>query len=826
MEGIAELFHEVLNGSTEQMTYAAATLQSLEEDPQYVPNLVNIINTAEYDDNIRLSAAIQYKNRVLNGAPPYLDFEQLNTLIVTSPPLVQLQLQFVLSLFIEDIILQGQIETLLETITRFIQGDAYHALVAILILRCMVKLEGKYKENAMIINQGLVSIQDIFSQLADLVGQNVDSVDCSLFIHLTLLTASKFMVQNGEMPGIEQWIFIIQRILQSPSSQTYPYLDKDAIKLAHSFFKVLSPETSANLMMLIANHVIQGVSIKTSVFSFKYIHLALTTDSLWPYIEEHQLDLVGSLFFKVYVLSQQNLIDINDDLHNFISNTLVITEASSALSFAVQKHFSLAQLAIQIVLCELASYEESGDVTTAFGALEFASVVLTRTPSQFTMQSVDLIIRSVKNLLPTDNYILLAGFFLFISVVHYEYINDERIFLMCFEQILLGLHPLTQYHAAHAAANLIPKFQNTQKKDELITYFGQNITNILSIVLSNSQYLATDRSVITIRVLFDFFIEQVVPLAFDYVNELFTFFNQLMQDVGVKDNSITTCVISIKKVCKLIRDESEDSIAFFASALEEAENLICSVQPSNYIEDILDLITCFVNYTTQVGEPFLKVPQVLAMVVEKSGNEYISPVQVVNIFKIFAMKCSNYLISDGLFEPMIQIANYYLASMPEYEDTDYTEEEEAVITLFQIIFVLLKDSEPVKNIAPQFIDIINTMNPETINAIIAALATTAPALTFQNEANFRAWSNLTSPEALLCAAISMFNEWDTLPEYITSIKVDINQLIMKNIEILNEKLKEPEIQHQKFEALMEEHEKFCIFDPNQLINYFLSSDFE
>ncbi|OHS95472.1 hypothetical protein TRFO_38424 [Tritrichomonas foetus] len=800
MERIAAILQKTYAGTPDEMYQANDYLTSESRDnPEYVLCLLQIISNSEFDENLRLAASIQLKIQVKRGATLPLDFNGICTMIVGTPLRVQLQLQSILFLFIQKFVENArtnipsndpneEINILLNTCAQFIQTNAESALVSVLILRCIIKLRQSYEY----LSTFMIAIGQFFIPISHLVASNLNEADARLFIHISLHAASKY-AQNYQLPAIEMWVDIITQIIHQESYEIHPFLDKDAIKLAFMLYDSLPPHVNAALLMSIATHSIKGSAYQTTALSFMFLRPALQSEEIWPTIENRQFDLVGGLFFRTFILSEQDLIDVDNDLYNFISNTQITAcdfrtprnGAVTAFSAAVAKHPTLAHCAVQIVLCELDYFRESGDIGRAFGALQFGAFAIQKVNKDFAQKTAQMIYASAVQMLPINNFVYTAAFFQFIGV-RADAFNDIQILFKCFEQIIIGQHDLVLYFASYAAANLLSNFHKdaVQIQEQL----GASIQPLLSNVLRICKDYSTDQSAATIRHFTDFFADSIAPVATDYINELFNIFMQYASEPHTARISITSSQVPISKICQVIKEQRPDvPPGFFTDALLRIEQIALQIN-SESLEEVLELMASFADNLNEISEPFLNAPNVLLQILQRVDNdpEVIAeqnephPSSFIKVIKTLIRKSPEAVTSPQMFQPIVEMCKNFLLKF----NSDNSDVENAV-PLFQMVFINLKDFQPVIEIAPFFIQALDQISTTFLADVVAAFVTFNPILTLHNERNFESWMNSHSA-VFLTGALSVMHKWQQLPAEITQQKEIIDKKIAENLMILQE----------------------------------------
>ncbi|KAK8899294.1 hypothetical protein M9Y10_001607 [Tritrichomonas musculus] len=858
---IIQILQKTITGTPEEIDQISYFLKQQQGNPEYISCLLQIISNAELEEILRLAAAIQLKLQVQNNFELPLDFTAICTLIVNSPIRVQLQLQVILYDFVQKRVDLGQIEQVISACAEFIQTDSNHALVSVLILRYLIK-------NYHFEPEHITFIEQFFQPISTLILSDLESEDISqfsLFIHTSLLTASKYLnikkssplpaiekssplpeiVKSSPLPAIENWVEIITRIINQPAYQCRPLLDKDAIKLACELFKYLHPQVNASLLLSIATHSINGASFETTAMSFKYLNPALRSNEIWPMIEQHQFDLVGGLYFRTFTLSQEDLNDINDNLLSFITTTQVSAfdertprnGAAKSFSDAVYNHPTLAECAVRIVLCELESFRESGDIGRAYGALQFAGFALQKAPEQFAQKTAHIIYDTALSMLQINNFIYTAGFFQFIGLKPGAF-NDVSVLFKCFEAILNypssaenqntnlaqqlpnqqnvldgyiedPTSDLVQYFASHAAANL---FANFEKDTDLCIQIRSEVNNngsikpLLSNVLRICKLYPTDQSAVIIRHFTKFFVENIAPVATEYVNELFLIFLQYASEPShYAPISITSCQCQISDVCRVIREQRTDvPSSYFSEALYRIEEVALQCNP-RILEDVLELMACFTECITEISEPFVNVPRVLLSIIQRGDNDCINQSDVdINDNNPNPRNYTNQVIPDKpfikvikalikidpvevtsspqMFLPIIEIAKHFLIQFNNKSNDCVSS-----IPLFQLIFIKLKPYPAVGQFVQMFLEMIDQISPTFIADVVAALVYFNPVLTLQNGRNFERWMS-AQYAAFLLSALSVLQCWESLPTEITQMKDQIVKKISENLAILNDNL--------------------------------------
>lgn len=810
------ILQKTYTGTPEEIEEVSVFLKEQLGNPEYISYLLHIIANPELEDNLRLAAAIQLKIQVQNGFDIALDFQSICMLIAGTPIRVQLQVQIILSTFIQKLIESEQLDQVLQVCAQFIQTDENHALVSVLIIRCLIKLARNYEFNREVIPV----IGQFFTPITQLILTNLSHeglINAALFIHTALHAASKYATKFNSfapLPEIENFAQIITFIIEQPAFTNPPFLDKDAIKLAYVLFDSLPPPLSASLLMSIAAHTIKGSDFRTTSESFLFICSALTSDDIWSLIndEQNQINLVAGLFFRTFILTPQEVLDGTTDLHNFLSSTEVSacdcrTPRNGAVPAFVNAllrpgRASLAHYASEIIILQLESFRESGDIGRAYGALQFAGFSLKNAPKEFAIPTAQNIYQLALSMESINNNLFTAGIFQFIGLFP-EAFTDVAILYRCFESIIANAPPATmnfydenpqsdlvQYFAAFAAANLLTNFRVVSKEQPTIcneirqeVISNNSIQPLLSNVLRICKMYPTDQSAVTIRYFSDFFIDSIAPVVVDYINELFLIFLQYANDPqSARIISITTYQVKIKEICKVIRQQRPDVAAtFFPEALLKIEEVSLECNPE-ILEDVLKLMKYFTKNITQISEPFIHVPRILYEVLQKDYLDEMDeniPYYFVNVIKALITVSPEVVASTPqMLEPIVEIAKHFLLML----NTDNLKFEiyENVVRLFQFLFITLRPFPSIAEVFSVFIQMIKDIDPTYIADIVAAMVHYNPIMTLTNERNAERWINSHSA-AFLMGALSVINVWDQLPKPITDCKKNIVDKITEHL---------------------------------------------
>ena len=792
---------------------AVDTINQMSLDPAYQTSLVEIIRSPEFDDRLSLIASIQLKNVIISGAPISLAFEELAGLIVSSPVPVKRQLQAVLSVFIRNSL--EQIQGILQMCFEYAQNDVQHALVAVMTLRSLAKIEDRQFHQSL----GCVCESHVFLNLANLVAENPRE---TFFIHLCLLTFARFVKITG-CDAVQVWVDLILRILREETSDEFVKLDKDATKLAIALIPRLPADVNGNLLVTIATHVINGSDYGMTLCAFQYLNMVMTNDEVWPFIEDKQLDLTGGLFFRVFVLSQEELFDAERDIDHFIETTEITAYdfktprngAASAFTATAKKHPTMTQLAIQLVLCELASFRESGDLGRAYGALMFASVVLSTLQGSLCEQSTKSIAEAAYGVVQaSQSPILMAGFFSFLSYVKVDCLADVSLLYLCFEQILSSPMPLVQYFAMNAARNLLLKFKGM--KNEIKAKLGDSLPRLLTTLLYMGKGITTYQSMISVQEFSDFFIEDMGPLSIDYVKELFSLFSQSVVDDSNRNVGmfVTRCQLSIDNVCRMIHKCTRDAGPFFMELLLNTENVALECNPT-YLEDVLKLMECVVDVCDEPAPPLLNIPKLLLSVCEKMGLA--SHANMVSIFFAMAKKSKEMMVTPEILSPICEFAKLCVAA----SDSD-TLIPESLVSLLQLLFVVLHEFDQIKELVTPFLQLIATKKQivKTQN-VIAAFVTTDPAATLVSEEIVAIWLNRSDPAPFLASAMTVLSVWDSLSDNVKTCKPHLEQAVSVNKAKLEE-----EYRLRKEESFVsiggKVGDEFETFDIEQILHFYSS----
>lgn len=879
---LVEILQKTITGTAEEIEETSNFLSGQQGNPDYISCLLEIISNSDVEEKIRLAAAIQLKIQVQNDSSLQIEFSTICALIGNSPIRVQLQLQIILYSFVKKKVDAGEIENLASTSAELFEAGGSHALVSVLILRYLINLAFKKKNRPSDANyefiKSYIPFEQFFEPISNLIlsyFENKNILNYSLLIHSSLHMVSKYLKNIGPIASIENWVEIITQIINNPSYESPlvyespPFLDKDAIKLACYLYEYLPPEINGNLLLAIATHSIKGASFQTIAMSFRFLNLGLSSIEIWPMIEPHQYDLVGGLFFRTFTLTKQDLNDAKENLYTFISTTQVSCRnfrtprngAESSFLTAVQHHESLAQCAIQIVLCEFESFKdidslESEELRLAaigkiYGALQFATIALKNTSKAYSQKYARILYETAATMLEIDNCIYTAGFFQFISLM-WESLNDVEILFRCFEAIvnLPGAdnpdnpdgyvedpeRDLVQYFASCAAANMLANFKKdpdfTQIQSEVIS--NGSLKPLLSNVLRICKLYATDQSAGTLRLFTGFFVGNIAPVAIEYMSELFSIFLQYANDprhyVRI---SITCCQVLISTVSHVIHEQREDiSPSFFSEALEKIEEVALECDQI-ILEEVLELIACFSECMTEISEPFIKVPQVLLGIIERDEEEYtnldcsefdltepnspsdvkdqempdkLDPLSIINVIKALIKINPDVVTSTpDMILPIFEMAKYFLAQFNNSESPDCA----VSVPLFQIIFIKLKDYQSVTEFAPMFLEMLDEVDSSFLSDVVAALVYFSPTLTLISEKNFEFWMN-SHPAAFLLGALRVIECWDSLHEQITQLKDQVGKKITENLQKLKDNSQTDECEDKdifNFQSILESFSK-------------------
>lgn len=826
LESIINALNYSYQGTTEQISLAQQYLSNMISYPnEYSSMLVNIMTAENIPEMTRIAASIQFKYLFSNSEiANLLSIQNIIEIINKTPPLVQIQLQSILSRIVDKCLShdpeQG-IQMLLSIITACFNSDIKQIFVGIEIIRFIFKSNAR---NVFPIpgigNKETLASKYVIPLFNILCNLGISTPEPFL-LHYMLLTAH-YLLNYSDLHPLNNWINLIITILNQEIdfSSNHSNIDKDAVKFATGIIEskrdFLEPQMASMIFNSIVNRIKRNqMSYKGILYSLRYINQFLQFDTFISDLQNSNnsnilLEFVKEILFNFFVLNPNAIQQINEDLFNFLlfrhNNTYQIIEspisgAINVLKKICEQKYFINEIA-NFSLSELKQSIEKYDYGRLYGSTHFASIIAPHLDPSFTdiiIQTLSASIQKNPENPENQNFIIftITSFFLFLSNVK---INNLDLFIFSLNSLTNEALPnIVHYFCAISIPNFISFF----KIEEIIDKIQSTINFplfIKKIVELNSKY-PTNQIFNSIKTIFRYFLPFLEPVSIEVVQELFSIYYQLVNEENYNKFKICSSIIRLSNMMK----NKGNSIEFYTVALQVNLKLLSEIEPTNY-EDLLNvmynLIHDFANRpniysNTTISDLLIQIPDFLLSLIADSPDLTIYPF-ITDILKALSIHLmnSNFNSISLISQPISKILQIFLGKFvnnENYDPNDMPLLTQSINKLSQTLFIILKEQEAL----PQFLEAFTKINEINFADSFAAIATLSPIPTFSNDINFRICLYHASPAAFLLCFQFVVSNMNQMPDFILSEQNNIKKNIEQNIGKLINEMKQMEQKNNK-----------------------------
>ncbi|EAY13845.1 hypothetical protein TVAG_044050 [Trichomonas vaginalis G3] len=348
-------------------------------------------------------------------------------------------------------------------------------------------------------------------------------------------------------------------------------------------------------------------------------------------------------------------------------------------------------------------------------------------------------------------------------------------------------------------------FEVSESKSEIFENIGESINQIIQKVFEMNEKYPTQWMADSLVNFTNFFAPALQSFSIEYTTNLIQMFKQYIDEDSAEAHvSVSTITRAIDKVAKSQEKNEETANQIVSLLMQQVNEMLyesnCS---SNYAEEIISILCTCISYSPAFNEELMQIPSMLQKFFEDDDAliESISPA-----IKVLALKFPDSFEIKEVTNPIYEIATSLLADEEEFCDNYW----EYLIIVFQAIFVRCCHS----SFALEFIGEISENLADwdlQIHDIVASMATTDPSILVKYPTFYTFWIENTRPAAFLRSAISVFKNFENLPQ-LAGKRDEILEICFRNIEVLKENMSNDD------EMEMDE-EDLSFFDVNELCNY-------
>ena len=820
MEEVVNALSFSFNGDPIQIQQAQNFLSSCSNNPEYYNLLTNIIQNSSSHENIKIAASIQLKYFILKSNDE-LSLENIISFIGKFPFFAQLQIIPALKYKIETIFkkIQG-IQYIVKLFFECANSGFDYYFLSLIILKTILKFPIRMIPGIGDKSSLAKHILPIFQKIS------CDSCNSpnEYLIHLCLLTANR-LLSFCNLEPFDFWINLILYILQNYSQCHIFNIDKDAVKLAVGVIELKQNIFMPESAFLVFNGIITNMKISNNhdyqnqIFSHSYKCINYSLRYFYQFINFEPylatinlLDFIQNFIFYIFVLTENDFIEIKEDLSNFLMNRFIfdpyelfITPLSGAraiISQLVKKNICLEELA-NFTLSKIVNLSKDGEI---FGATFLASILSKKCGIKFIELIINELNKNENNEKNLRNYEYSISLYMFLSNINYQ---NTSILIQCFRNLINDSVPeIVQFFSLLALPNLslnkdIFKFLkknniNYNKEDyyidqEEIGYVINIFGNNLQCIIENSFKLGIKFTVKSLSKSIQFIIVYFLPfiqnISVTIINGLFLLFWNL-----ASQNSLTSefnsAILYFSRMMNFFSNDNELKRNFYSTAITLNLKMLTEISPSFY-HFLLDILKGLVYYSPVFFSVFFQIPQILGDLLLAHEDEFLFDcfTYVVDILKYIALKfMKEYNMNVKEYDKLSFSISSILKESVNYCTNNFEDVSPNFITsinkLSQVLFIILKN----QNFFPMFLELFTNINEPSFSDSIAALAALFPETTFSNDINFKLFINFSSPAIFLYVSLIIFQNFDKMPPSVVQQQDIIKENIIKKIDELQNEM--------------------------------------
>lgn len=751
MDDVARALILCFNGHPHEVPGAQELLDRASQDPAFVEYLIHLV-ASPGDQTVQLAAAIQLRRFVArNNDEGNLTIEKCIELVMRSPPLVQLQLKLLMKVIVRIVAEGDRFRGLFEMACDIAKSDN-EGLGGVILLRYLLKMAPRVVpgigDRTSICQSAVVVLPSVIERVQR------HANDC-LLMHETLRLVKQLCLDSSF--AVAPWLQIVCSVFnQNVEWETYPYLDKDAGKLADS---LLAFQKEASTMELFVDVFVSMCErIRRNACSYQaviaccsyFLQFAMCSD-LWVFVSHLSSDLLEHVFLPVFVPTEDDIRLAHEDLLAFVSKFDVVTDGSidspvSGVALCLSKAAARQENVINQVLEISFRILSSGNLLHQTGVLLFLGYALEhQNPSDRTAQ----LFEALKPLAKHPDIFLQGFYFLMLTHINHNLISDITVLFQCFETLLSSQNFFLKYSAASAIGNLIGKFSD-QKSVIIETITPSLLMNSITVILELNHLLPTDSIASCVSHFVNVFSDEFSDAASHMITEILSLYSTSL--LSGDDNYTQEHLLHTTLVQLISTLQPSD----FLMISERVCELACQVTPNHY-ESICDLLLCLTKSAPTLTNEYAAIFPILKQMAMNDGIDALDSIsEIVETLIRRGVPAASSIHDIGF---LCELGLQFLL------DEDFSCFP-STIRLTECLFILLRDCPSVEDIFPQILASATTLNDPGFADGYAALAGFHPIPTFSNECTFKIWLHHTTDTAFLSSAPNVIALWDSLPDAI------------------------------------------------------------
>ena len=724
-------------GPREVLRQAQEVVERAAGAPGFVEYLVGIV-AAPGDEMLRLAAAIQL--RKVGG----VGVRRCMELVMGAPPLVQVQLKLLVKAVVAEC---GEFGELLGAA----MGLVEQGVGGVIVLRYLVKMAPRVVPG---IGDREAVCKRVVAVLGPL-GEAVRGCGDTLLVHEVLMLVNQVCLDAAFDVG--PWLMFIKEVLGNGTKwESYPYLDKDACRLADSLL-MLQRET-VPVQMFVDVFVVMCERIRRGLCSYQgmvmccsyFLQFAMCRE-LWESIREVTPTCLDAVVLPVFVPTSEDMQLIREDMLAFATKFDVSIDGgvdsplsgfACFLAKAAARQENVIDQVLDIAVHRLQSSNEFEQAGTIMFVAYALAIIVRNECREPTLQNIERFLEALKPLATNGCTPFLQGiFYFFLGHINSSFVTDINTLLLCFHMLLSTTNMFLRYNAAAAIGNLVTPF--AQQKPSLVqTMTPPAVLKAVVSILELNHSVPTETMSSTVSRVVGVFTDELIDAAPQVVEELLSVYGEYTLADGDNFSQVQFVHATLIQFISLLK-VSEPPL--FLSLVERVCDLASQISIDHY-EEICDLLLAIVTASPCVSNEYgAIVPILKQMATNDSGDslDLISKVLQALIERAPSVSAQPEVIQG--------IADISVISLQTVLDGDFSALH-AAIRLCQSLFITLKDVPLVRELFPKLLDLASAINDPGFADGYAALAAFDPSSTFSNDCNFKIWLHHSSPQAFLASA--------------------------------------------------------------------------
>ena len=790
--------------TTEQVAEAESQLSELRENPEFFGQLLSVISSNS-SQIIKSAAAIQAKMMLVahNELSASFPIEDFCSLFDSST----LEFQGILEI-ICDILCKIHIRENSEEFLAFVAAAVPNGSPsAFYILNSITFDENEHSFYAQILPIE-VSCMEFFNSTIE---EHINEQVYQSTLHNFLKSLQQTLVFLDEMEGD-----LIQNVLQ----MCFTFL-QHVIQLQQTNLTHLILESLSNCIYLVINYVkndeIENVeefsSIPQSLVEmleslpdnakaevYNVLGNFFENDQLYAIVEPNVDELLLNVFLPVFVhepesvfaLDPQDAIDIlfPQDEEEGITPVSAVTKllrsnakklSSNALAIASQIDFeneSVVYAYMFLLGCVAAEFSES------------------------EVEELTPIIETATQLLEGDEYNICSACAFFYGL---PAIEGSQELCKAIIQLFVGAeNDIVKYLALAAASNLLRI--SSDAKEEVTEFIGEGLNDMIQAVFEMNQKYQTEYMAKAVVEFTAFFSESFASFAVEYVSDVISLFSQFMENESSEARmNVGQFIQAIESVFSGLKDNAEVAASIVEQLMTYIKESLEGEFESTFSEELISLMRVCLSYAPEMTPTLAEIPSLISSFIEDDDCliEDAAP-----LIRVLAIRFPQAFEEEAITTPIGEIISNILA------DDDLADNFwEALVVVFQAVFVICGGSEFAQQLSAQVLEMLAETEISTFN-IAASLISCNPIAATANENVFASWMENTTPAAFLHSAAAVLSNWENLEE---GVKGQIEAIKAKIAESLSELQGATPEQRDPLTPAEPDEDDFTIFNRDELL---------